>query len=117
MADTEHPNPIPSVRETYNSNPTHPILVSPNTSQNEPDIDPPSDRIRHSKYPLRFREPKRQWDESLLSQIEPYEPETYKDAMTSPNPQRWKQAIQEENDSLLHNNTWSPVQKVQLKNY
>ena len=24
-ADTEHPNPIPSVRETHNSNPTHPI--------------------------------------------------------------------------------------------
>ena len=27
--------------------------------------------------------------------------------MTSPNHQRWKQAIQEEYDSLLHNNTWS----------
>jgi histone deacetylase 1/2 len=27
--------------------------------------------------------------------------------MTFPNHQRWKQAIQEEYDSLLHNNTWS----------
>ena len=40
-------------------------------SQNEPEIDPPSDRIRHSKYPLRFREPKRQWDGSLLSKVDP----------------------------------------------
>ncbi len=31
--DTEHPNPIPSVRETHNSNPTHPIPVSPHPSQ------------------------------------------------------------------------------------
>ena len=39
MADTEHPNPIPSLGETHNSNPTHPIPVSPNLSQDEPDID------------------------------------------------------------------------------
>ena len=59
-ADTEHPNPIPSVHETHNPNKTHPIPVSPNRSQNEPEIDPTSDRIRNFKYPLRFREPKRQ---------------------------------------------------------
>jgi hypothetical protein len=61
MADTEHPNPIPSVHETHNPNPTHPIPGSQNLSRNEPDIDPP-------------------------------------------NHQRWKQAIQEEYDSLLHKN-------------
>jgi hypothetical protein len=61
--DTEHPNPLPSVHETHNTNTTHPTPVSPNRSRSEPDIDPPSDRIRHSKYPLRSREPKRRWDE------------------------------------------------------
>jgi hypothetical protein len=62
-ADTEHPNRIPSVQETHNPNPTHPILSSSNLSRNEPDTEPPSDHIRYSKYALRFREPKRQWDE------------------------------------------------------
>jgi hypothetical protein len=93
-ADTGNSNPLPSVHETHNPNPTHSTPFSLNRSRNEPDIDPPSDRIRPTKYPLRFREPKRQWDESLLSKVEPYEPETYEDAMTSPHDKRWKQAIQ-----------------------
>lgn len=59
--DAKHPNPLTPVQEIHYPHPTHHIPVIPTTSQDEMNVEPPSDRTRHSKYPLRFREPKRQW--------------------------------------------------------
>ncbi len=65
---------------------------------------------RASPYPLRTREPKRQWDELLLSTSEdpePYEPKNLKDAMSAPDATLWKEAVQDEYDFLINNKTWS----------
>ncbi len=44
----------------------------------------PPERHRQSSYPLRILVPKRQWDESLQSVFEPLQPESFTDAMVSP---------------------------------
>jgi hypothetical protein len=75
--------------------------------QNDVNTNAPNNHVRHSKYPLRLREPKRRWDESLLSAAESCEPKTYVDAMTSPYHLHWKKRIQEEHDSLLRNQIWT----------
>jgi hypothetical protein len=71
---------------------------------------PSPPQARASPYPLRDRQPKRQW-QSLQStnsqQDELYEPTSYTDAMNSPDAELWKVAIQDEYDSLMLNETWS----------
>lgn len=79
----------------------------PASLQEDALVESPPVRVHHSKYPLWIREPKRQWDESLLSNKEPYESENYEDALTSPDSDLWMQAIKEEFDSLKHRNTWT----------
>lgn len=67
-------------------------------------------RERASPYLLRIREPKRQWEESMQSTSdisEPHEPKTLKDAITSPDTALWKNAVQDEYDSLINNKTWT----------
>lgn len=39
------------------------------------------------------------------------EPQTYQETIESPNSEKWKQAMQEEYDSLLQNHTWDLVDK------
>jgi hypothetical protein len=67
-------------------------------------------RTRFSPYPLRNRQPRKQW-QSLLSfdsqEDEIYEPTSYADAMKSPDAELWKAAIQDEMKSLMTNKTWS----------
>jgi hypothetical protein len=64
---------------------------------------------RVSPYPMRIRQPKRQWDslQSIATQKEPYEPYSYEDAMQSAEASLWKEAIRDEYDSLMQNKTWS----------
>ncbi len=113
----QHQSPIP---ENPNSGPATNILqvnqpdqihhnpIAPTTTENDVNLEAPPTRIRHSKYPLRHREPKRQWDKSLqLTVAETSEPQTNMDAMNTPNCQEWKKSIQEEYDSLLNNHTWT----------
>jgi hypothetical protein len=112
----QHQSPI---LEDLNSDPATNILqvnqpdqiyhnpIAPTATENDVNLETPPTRIRHSKYPLRHREPKRQWDESLQSTVETSEPKTYMDAMNAPDFQEWKKAIQEEYDSLLNNHTWT----------
>lgn len=70
---------------------------------------PTSQRHRHSPYPLRVREPKRQWDESLQCAEEAFEPRDFNEAMSSADGHLWRKAAQEEYDSLIRNETWSLV--------
>jgi hypothetical protein len=75
-----------------------------------------AERVRHSPYPLRVREPKRQWEESSLQSIlqqhdnEQDEPTSFSNAMKSSNAHLWKIAAEDEYDSLLKNKTWTLVQ-------
>ena len=65
---------------------------------------------RASPYPLRTREPKRQWDQLLLSTSEDpesYEPKNLKGAMSAPDATLWKEAVQKKYDSLINNKTLS----------
>jgi hypothetical protein len=107
IIDPVPPTPIvdypPSVSPAPEANPPSPNIHL----QDDVNTNAPNNHVRHSKYPLRIREPKRRWDESLLSAVESCEPKTYMDAMTSPDHLHWKQAIQEEHDSLLRNQTWT----------
>lgn len=95
------------VPDTHDFSSTHEDPATSFSPQEDAVVESPPVRVRHYKYPLRIREPKRQWDESLLSNIEPDEPGNYAAALTSPDSKLWMQAIQEEYDSLIHNNTWT----------
>ena len=110
------PDPSPSHVSNFNS----PGVVNApeeNVTQNsmiegseENMLIPSPPQARASPYPLRDRQPKRQW-QSLQStnsqQDELYEPTSYTDAMNSPDAELWKVAIQDEYDSLMLNQTWS----------
>jgi hypothetical protein len=67
----------------------------------------PPEHHRQSSYPRRILVPKRQWDESLQSVFELLQPKSFTDAMVSPDTHLWKVAMQEEHDSLIHNQTWT----------
>lgn len=76
------------------------------TPSNEESLVP----TRHSPYPLRVREPKRRWEESFLSfaiSPEAVEPQSYQEALSSPDRQHWEKAIKEELDSISQNQTWT----------
>jgi hypothetical protein len=98
------PSQVPETRDFSSA---HEDPATPFSPQDDAVVESPPVRTRHSKYPLRIREPKRQWDESLLSDTEPDEPENYAAALTSPDSKLWMKAIREEYDSLIHNNTWT----------
>ena len=98
-------------------------LCHPETSECETTEDPtPTSKSsspfhRASPYPLRTREPKRQWDELLLStseDLEPYKPKNLRDAMSAPDAALWKEVVQDEYDSLINNKTWS-LTKLAIK--
>ena len=59
-ATEPHQAPVSPISEVHSPIPTLEIPAVPNISQEETTNEPPSTHIRHSKYPLRFREPKRQ---------------------------------------------------------
>ena len=72
---------------------------------------------RGSPYPLRTREPKRQWDELPLctsEDLEPYKPKNLRDAMSAPDAALWKEVVQDEYDSIINNKTWS-LTKLAIK--
>ncbi|EFX76140.1 hypothetical protein DAPPUDRAFT_322677 [Daphnia pulex] len=117
----QHQSPI---LEDLNSGPATNILqvnqpdqinhnpIAPTATEDDVNLETPPTRIRHSKYPLRHREPKRQWDESLQSTVETSEPKTYMDAMIAPDCQEWKKAIQE--DANIHTTLTAPFSPTNL---
>ncbi len=105
-----------SSRESEDETTEEPTAISEQTSESS------SILHRASPYPLRTREPKRQWDELLLSTSEdpgPYEPKNLKDAMSAPDATLWKEAVNDEYDSLINNKTWSltklPLNRTAIK--
>ena len=68
-----------------------------------------SGTTRVSPYPLRIREPRRQWQsmQSTTESKDLYVPTSYSDAMACPNAHLWKSAIKDEYNSLMVNKTWS----------
>ncbi len=71
---------------------------------------PRPDRERISPYPLRVREPRRRWEESMQSTSyvpEPDEPRNLNDALKSPDAALWKLAADDEYNSLMDNKTWT----------
>lgn len=96
----------PTTNQESTSNSSTLPEEDPTIVQNEDVVNPPQ-RHRNYTYPLRIREPKRQWDESLQSVFEPLEPESFKNAMASPDASLWKIAMQEEYDFLIQNQTWT----------
>ena len=103
-------NPLPHL-ENSSTRTEDPVLsntlVIPKPDSSIPMDPPPS--VRSSPYPIRIREPKRQW-ESLQSidtqQAEIAKPSSFSEAMESSDAHLWKVAIQEEYDSLMSNETW-----------
>jgi hypothetical protein len=47
---------------------------------------------------------------SIANSIEPYEPHTLKEAMSSKQAELWRVAVEDEYKSLMDNNTWKLVQ-------
>lgn len=107
--DPEHLNPGPAtnILQIQQPDAIYHNPIEPAAREEDINLETPPTCVRYSKYPLRHREPKRQWDESLQSTVEAFEPEIYMDAMNAPDRQQWKKAIQEEYDSLLNNHTWT----------
>ena len=68
--------------------------------------------VRHSPYPLRERTSKREWPVHLSTENSQQtdhltEPNNYLSAITSADGDFWKEAINDEYQSLQQNNTWS----------
>lgn len=108
-----HPDPIESpsshleISSTRMADPTLSNSSAPQPDSSIP-MDPPPP-MRASPYPLRIREPKRQWKsfQSIdTQQAEVSEPSSFSEAMESSDAHLWKAAIQEEYDSLMSNKTW-----------
>ncbi len=97
--DTQ-PEPLHETIEQINPSGVNPPANTQQTS-------PVSTRV--SPYPLRIRQPRRQWEslKSVSSQDEIYEPDNYIEAMQTAEADSWKIAIKDEYDSLILNKTWS----------
>lgn len=107
----EDPNPGPAtnILQVQQPDPISHKPIAPTTREDDMSLETPPTRIHHCKYPLRHREPKRKWEESLQSTDETFEPETYMDAMDAHDKKQWKKAIQEEYGSLLNYHTWTII--------
>lgn len=53
---------------------------------------------------------------SIANSIEPYEPHTLKEAMSSEQAELWRVAVEDEYKSLMDNNTWKLVQRPPDRN-
>ncbi len=130
---------IPS-DESEHSDETNPELEVPEpgvqdqSDANQPEEDKknhpqPAEITRHSSYPLRVLEPKRQWEESSHQSIlqqhddEP-EPTRLSDAMNSNNVHLWKTAAEDEYDSPNKKNLddssaspWQVIHQIQMGFY
>ena len=71
----------------------------------------PEPSVTSRRYPLRYREPKRQWSAlqstEHLSLTDYYELVSFNDAVSCPGAKQWQSAITDEYNALLKNNTWS----------
>ena len=71
----------------------------------------PEPSVTSRRYPLRYREPKRQWSAlqstEHLSLTDYCEPVSFNDAVSCPEAKQWQSAITDEYNALLKNNTWS----------
>lgn len=65
----EDPNPGPATNllQVQQPDPISHKPIAPTTREDDINLETPPTRIHHYKYPLRHRESKRQWEESLQS--------------------------------------------------
>ena len=112
-AQSESPNVPTSVSDVSSSTSNQPettLLPMDPTVSNPPAVvqSAPSTPVRVSPYPLRIRQPKRQWEamQSTMTK-ELYEPDSFIDAMQSADSSQWEAAIKDEYNSLILNKTWS----------
>ncbi|KAL0404410.1 UNVERIFIED_CONTAM: Retrovirus-related Pol polyprotein from transposon TNT 1-94 [Sesamum radiatum] len=77
------------------------VITRDNTEHHNNDYQLARDRVRReTRIPSRFR------DFDLALNVEDLEPLTYEEALASKNSEQWKQAMNEEMESLRKNNTW-----------
>ena len=88
-----------STQESNSSKRTHDTAIG--SSQGQQDDDEP----RHSK---RTRTPK-SFGPDFLTYLLEDEPQSFKEAMSSPEVPYWKEAINDEVESILQNHTWELV--------
>ncbi|KAL0355446.1 UNVERIFIED_CONTAM: Retrovirus-related Pol polyprotein from transposon TNT 1-94 [Sesamum radiatum] len=82
------------------------VITRDNTEHHNNDYQLARDRVRReTRIPSRFR------DFDLALNVEDLEPLTYEEALASKNSEQWKQAMNEEMESLRKNNTWVLVPK------
>ncbi|KAL0399859.1 UNVERIFIED_CONTAM: Retrovirus-related Pol polyprotein from transposon TNT 1-94 [Sesamum radiatum] len=82
------------------------VITRNNTEHHNNDYQLARDRVRReTRIPSRFR------DFDLALNVEDLEPLTYEEALGSKNSEQWKQAMNEEMESLRKNNTWVLVPK------
>ncbi|KAL0360855.1 UNVERIFIED_CONTAM: Retrovirus-related Pol polyprotein from transposon TNT 1-94 [Sesamum radiatum] len=82
------------------------VTTRDNTEHHYNDYQLARDRVRReTRIPSRFR------DFDLALNVEDLEPLTYEEALGSKNSEQWKQAMNEEMESLRKNNTWVLVPK------
>ncbi|KAL0292972.1 UNVERIFIED_CONTAM: Retrovirus-related Pol polyprotein from transposon TNT 1-94 [Sesamum radiatum] len=82
------------------------VITRDNTEHHNNDYQLARDRVRReTRIPSRFR------DFDLALNVEDLEPLTYEEALGSKNSEQWKQAMNEEMESLRKNNTWVLVPK------
>ena len=83
--------------------------VQQGPSQGPPEDEQTEEEEPTRRYPLRSRnEPSTWW--KALNAHGPAEPTTYEEAMKSPDAEKWKQAMDEEIESQLLNNTWEKAE-------
>lgn len=108
-------DPSPDNIEEHNTD--IPQELSAPISNNSPTQPEEPDRVIESmveqepqlRRSARGRVPLREWKawSAQFDGVEPYEPSSYSEAISCPEADKWKSAIQEEYQSLIENGTWS----------
>ncbi len=125
---TTQPSVLPPSVETDHISHVTPVSHENSQEQSSSDADPEPvsspapGRTRHSPYPMRNRVAKEIFEAQVADHLNdeiPYEPQSYIDAVQSPDAALWKLAIADEYNSLIQNNTWTltllPTGRVPIK--
>ena len=100
----------PQKESTPEQNSANDAVDIPIADSSSETIQPTIERTRFSPYPMRKRVPKVIFEANLANQLDgevSYEPNSYIEAVNSPDAHLWKTAIADEYTSLMQNKTWT----------